>query len=568
MDIHSLLLSVLILLAATVCSVLLFGWLRLGSLLGLLVAGVIAGPSGFDLISHVTELRDVAELGIVLLLFTTGLEMRIQRLWSMRRLLFGMGGLQILVTGSFIFLFLYNVPSVPWQEAAILGFGLSLSSTAFVMQILEERGDMKTGYGNTSFAILLFQDLAVVPVLAIIPVLSHRLASPSLEGVLRKGGTVVAVLAAVWVLGRYVVPWCLSWAAGRRDTAMFRLLSALGVLAAICAMEVGGLSLAMGAFLMGMLLSASEHRMQMAAVLEPYKRLLLGLFFISVGMSINVDLLWKDLGDISWMVARILALKVVVLLLVGLLFRLPRETLLRSSFLLSQCGEFGFVLFSVALARGLMSDEAYSVALAAISVSMAATPFMAKAGDWLAERFAPRSKQQEPFQLPEGELGKHIVLLGYGRVGSVLCRMFVKLNVPYLVFDIDFGKVLQGKNEGARIYYGDIRDPEVLQSARLENAAGVVIAIDHLQTTGPLVRAIRHRHPNTPLFVQGHNFTECEELVRAGATHSTPVVVHSSLSLGFAVLQGIGVRQEDIRSVVEALLKDDCARLRIPSVTA
>ena len=362
MHLDEFLLAAVILLAAAAVFVFLFKRLGLGSVLGFLAAGVIAGPSGFAITTQVDQLRHFTELGVVLLMFVIGLEMQPKKLWSMRRSVFGMGSAQVLLTGIVIAAY-GMLTGFEWKISLILGLGFALSSTAFVLQLLGERGDMATEHGKASFSVLLMQDIAIVPLLAMVPILADAPVMSSEQPFWLEALAVIALIVCVLAVGRYVIPWLLAKTAQSRNMEAFAIVTMLAALGAAYVMELVGVSMALGAFLVGMTLSASDYRHQIEASVEPFKGLMLGLFFISVGMSINLDLLWNSWAVVAGAVVALLILKVTTLYVLGLIFGLGRSVALRTAFILSQCGEFGFVLFGAAHAAGLLSAELFAGAL-------------------------------------------------------------------------------------------------------------------------------------------------------------------------------------------------------------
>jgi glutathione-regulated potassium-efflux system ancillary protein KefC len=387
MHLDQILLALFLLLTVVGLAVAVFKRLGLGSVLGLLVAGFIVGPSGFAITQRVTELRHLSELGIVLLLFIIGLEMQPGKLWSLRRVVFGLGSLQVLITG--LGLAAYAALTIEsWEGALILGFGFALSSTAIGVQMLEERHDMATEYGTTSFGILLFQDLAIVPLLALMPLLAKQADTVERASLLIRLAEVGAALSGVVLFSRFVAPWWLDRAARRGDTQVFSIVVFIGVVGAALAMELVGLSMALGTFLMGMLLSGSPYRDQIESVVVPFKGVMLGLFFVSLGMVIDIHVLASNGARIAGHMVVLMAIKALLLFGLCRLFGVSRAAALRVSLLLSQCGEFGFVLFGAAVTAGLMPDYGFVSAALLISMSMAATPLLVR----LSDRLSPASR--------------------------------------------------------------------------------------------------------------------------------------------------------------------------------
>ena len=383
MHLEQILFAIFVLLTVAALFMALSAYVGLGSILGLLATGFIVGPSGLAITQRVTELRHVSELGVVLLLFVIGLEMRPEKLWLLRRVVFGLGSLQVVVTGLAIAAYA-SLTIESWKGALLLGLGLALSSTAFVVQILEERGDMATKYGTTSFGILLFQDMAIVPLLALVPLLSDQVDMGEPASFLIRLARVVTALGGVIIFGRIVAPWLLDRLARQSNTEVFNAVIFIAVIGAALAMELAGLSMALGTFLMGMLLSGSPYRHQIETVVQPFKRVLLNLFFVSVGMSIDVEVLRSAGPMIAAHMLVLLMIKAVLLFGLSYLFGVSRTAALRVAFLLPQCGEFGFVLFGAAVTTGLMTPYGFAGAVLLISMSMAATPLLARVGDKLS----------------------------------------------------------------------------------------------------------------------------------------------------------------------------------------
>lgn len=376
MNLHSLLFAIMILLAVIAVSTSLSRWLGLGSVLAMLIAGIALGPFGFEIARDVERLRSFAELGVVLLMFTVGLEMEPRQLWTMRRLVFGFGVLQVLATaallGGFIFLLNRSVPL-----SILGGLGLSLSSTALGMQLLKERQELATTYGQASFAVLLLQDLAIVPLLALLPLLAGDHGAGATPIGLRML-QVICVLAGVIVVGRWLLPFALRRQQRVENSRGFGALVFLAIVGAVLAAEWAGLSMALGAFLIGMMLSGSEYQTRIARIVRPLRRALLDLFFVAVGMSIDLKLLASQGLKTTGTVLVIVGLKALALYLLARSFRLGHSNALKMAALLSQAGEFGFVLFGAAITVGLTNEYVYDVAVLVIALSMTLTPLLFK----------------------------------------------------------------------------------------------------------------------------------------------------------------------------------------------
>jgi len=379
-NLHSFLVALVILLAVLAVATSVFQKLRLGSVIGLIVAGIALGPWGLHIAPHVDRLLNFTELGVVLLMFTIGLEMAPEKLWTIRRLVFGLGSLQVVVTGAFLTLLLLT-KEFPWRGSVLGGLGLALSSTAFGMQILQERNETTTPYGEASFAILLAQDLAIVPLLALIPLLARNPAGAPGQPWPMQLFQVALALFIVFITGRYLLPFVLRFLNNLKDSHGFVAAVFFSIFGAALVMEWAGLSMALGAFLLGMLRSRAEFKHQVEEIVSPLKLALLDLFFIAVGMSMDLGIL----AQVGWiMILRVIVIiliKAILLYLLARWFGFDRANAIRIGAVLSNAGEFGFVLFGAAQAAGIMSAKGFNLAALTISISMAMTPVMAKLSD-------------------------------------------------------------------------------------------------------------------------------------------------------------------------------------------
>lgn len=539
--------AVLILIAASI-AVTLFKHLKLGSVLGLLVAGIIVGPHspGPNITTHVEDIRHFTELGVVLLLFLIGLEMRPQRLWAMRRDVFGLGSLQIILSGIAIAIYA-GYFMVSWKIALLIGLTLALSSTAFVMQILQERGEIASKHGTVSFSILLMQDLAIVPLLAVVPILSPTGALSDAVPLWQQISIVIGMLLMTFVFGRYLVPYALNHLARQSNREGFLMVVMLAVFFSAWAMDKAGLSMALGAFMMGMLLSGTRYNLQIQALIEPYKGILMSLFFVAVGMSIDIKTLMEQPLLFAQHTLTIVAIKIIVLFLILLAFKFPRNIVYRITFLLSQSGEFGFVLFGSARALEVIDNATFIVAIGVISVTMLITPLLVRIGDALATKHEQDRPGSKEFNFPQdAESNARVILGGYGRVGHAVATLLHSSHIPFIAFDTNLEHVNQGKKDGYPVYYGDIGDPELISAAHVENASLVLLTIDHGPTSLRVVRHLRSVYPNLPIIARARDLEACGKLMEAGATEAYPEAIESSLRLAANAMQMLGVPPDDV----------------------
>ena len=558
MHIDDFIVSALLVLLATSIAVSLFKHLGLGSVLGLLVAGIAVGPHspGPYVTTHVDDVRHFAELGVVLLLFVIGLEMQPSRLWAMRRQVFGLGSLQILLSGAAIGLWFFW-DGYAWGIALLIGLTFALSSTAFVLQLLQEKGELGTPYGEAAFSILLMQDIAIVPLLAAVPILSDTGRLSAEVPFWQQVAIVAMSFAAVLGFGRLVVPRVFHVLARQGNREGFLLVVLLTVFAAAWAMHQAGVSMALGAFLMGMMLSGSRYRLQVQAVVEPYKGVMMSLFFVAVGMSIDFHALGADLLRFGSHTLAIVVLKLVVLVFLLQLFGFGRRMAARLSFLLAQGGEFGFVLFGSAKALEVIDDATFVLAVGVISLTMLLTPVLVQVGDAIGRRLGRGDADgATPFRALDAVTNPQVVIGGYGRVGHSIAVLLDHYKIPFAAFDKVPARVNDGRRQGFHVYYGDIGDPQLQQTAHLENASIVVLTVDHTASALRAVTHMRTAYPNLTIIARGHDLADCARLIEAGATQALPETLEVSLALARLTLSGMAVPRQEI----DALL--DTARVR------
>jgi len=562
--------AVLLLVAASV-AVAVFRYFGLGSILGLLVAGVLIGPHtpGPSVTTHVEDVRHFTELGVVLLLFLIGLEMRPSRLWSLRRSMFGLGSLQILVSGLAIALYLHLFEP-RWGIDLLAGLTLALSSTAFVVQMLQERGEIASPHGQTAFAVLLMQDLAVVPLLALMPILADVGPLSSEMPILEQVAIVLSAIAAVVIAGRYLVPRVLDLLARHNNREAFFLVALAAVFTSAWAMDRAGMSMALGAFLMGVALSGSRYNVQIQASVEPHKGLLMSLFFVAVGMSVDLDALAEDPLLFARHVAIILAIKIVGLLGLCLLFGEGRSAAIRVSFLLAQSGEFGFVLFGAAKALSIIDSETFVLAVGVISLSMLATPILVRVGDALAGWGRAGVEQRgEPFRFPvEGtESSVRALVAGYGRVGHAVGVILKSSGIPFIAFDTDPARVAEFRALGHPVYYGDIADADLLAAAHIEKVDLVVLTIDDRHAAVRATALIRDLAPRAIVVARARDLDTSNALLRAGADKAFPEAVESSLRLAAEALESLGISSDETDLLLRGVRRGDYALVREESET-
>ena len=552
--------DILILLIAAVVAVPLFQRLGLGAVPGFLVAGAAVGPWGFGFIDTVNEIRHLAEFGVVFLLFIIGIELKPSRLWIMRRSVFGLGTAQLLVTGTVITLGTMLL-DLPTRTALVIGFGLALSSTAFGLQILSDKGELGTGYGRTAFAILLLQDLAIVPMMALLPLLATRELTISQDVELAALES-IAIIVGVFILGRILIrPLLQLVTESHRNPEIFTATAILLVLGAAWLTGFAGLSMALGAFLGGLLLADSRYRHQIMADIQPFRGLLLGLFFMSVGMSINFGLIGTQGMLVAGLVGGLLLIKASV---VWGLCRMTGRTFSESihvALLLAQAGEFGFIMFGLANMAGLMDGELYQLMLLIIALSMAVTPLLVKLSPRLGLVRDSTAVEEGPPTKSVPVSRNHVIVAGFGRFGNTLARSLAKAKVPYLILEIDPVRVARAQALNYPVYFGDAGNTEVLRSAGADHALMVVFAMNQMEGIGQAVVMVREAFPSLSVYARALDHKMAEKLLSLGASYAIPEMLEASQRLTRDVLQASGVAPERVSQLIQ--LDHDGAKYRI-----
>jgi len=538
-----------ILMASAVVAVATLHRLRISPVVGYLVAGLVIGPAGFGLIGDVEAVRTFAELGVVFLLFMMGLELSFQRLKAMRRLVFGLGGLQVLLCTGAIAIAV-NLLGYRGPELLVIGGALALSSTAVVMQVLIERGEAASRVGRTSFAILLLQDLAVVPLLVTVNVLGGG--AETLGWALAITGIkALAAVALILVLGRYALREPFRWVAGTRSNELFMALALLAVLATGWLTHIAGLSMALGAFLAGLLLAETEFRPQVESDVGPFKGLLIGLFFIAIGMSIDIGFVLRNAPALVAAVAGVIAVKAAIIATLCRMFGEPRGVAVRAGLLLGPGGEFAFVVLTTAIARQVLDDATAQFLLATTTLSILLTPGIAATSAWLERHYAGKRAARD-VGAPEGEddaYRDHVVIAGFGRVGQTIATLLSKQKVTYVAVDLDPQRVREWRGRGVPVFFGDASRDEVLDRLGAGKAAALIVTLDNPGAAERTLTHCRRRWPELRIFVRAHDETHLAELRRLGASAVVPETLESSLMLARYALESLGTPAEAAESL-------------------
>ncbi len=539
--------------------------LRMSPVFGFLVVGLVIGPHGvarfadglpwlrYLVITELAGVRLLAELGVVFLLFMIGLELSLDRLWAMRRRVFGLGGAQVVLTGAVIAIIASLFEENTLATAVVLGAAFALSSTAIVMQLLSENRRLGTATGRTSFAILLCQDLAVLPILFLVGAFAAQSDTSVLVAFAWAIGEALVAVAAILAIGRLVLRPVFRFVGSTASREMFLAFVLLVIVGTALVTEQVGLSMALGAFLAGLLFAETEYRHEIEVDIEPFKGLLLGLFFVSVGMSIDIA---QVAAKPLWLIASVFGLyllKSPIIYVLARWFGEPRPVALESGLLLGQGGEFAFVVIGMAYGLGLMPNDTAQFMLIVASLTMVATPWVAQFARKLAraaeEREADRG--QSDTDIPVG-LSGHVIVVGYGRVGQMLGSVLDAQEVPHVGLDVDTNLVAQFRAAGAGIFYGDASRHEMLRRFGLDRAAALVVTMDSPESAERVVETARRHWPDLVIYARARDRAHGARLIACGASHVIPETIEASLQLGEMVLMGVGVPDQAARRLIEA----------------
>jgi glutathione-regulated potassium-efflux system protein KefB len=547
-----LLLQSIIYLGAAILAVPVSRRIGLGSVLGYLLAGIIIGPWGLGLIAEVETVLHFAEFGVVMMLFLIGLELNIDKLLDLRMPIFGMGGLQVIITIAVTALTGLAL-SLDWRLALVTGMGVAMSSTAIAIQILTERGLLSQPSGRSAFSVLLFQDLAVIPLLTLLALL---VPSAGVAMDWTAIGKAIALIILIVVGGNYLLRPVLRYIANTGLREVFIAFALFLVMGVALLMQFVGLSMALGAFIAGVLLADSEYRQELELDIEPFKGLLLGLFFIAVGMSVDLGLIWTQPFLVLGLAVGLVTLKIGVLYPLARLFKQSRADALLFALVLSQVGEFAFVLFSAASQQGVLDEQAASLLNVVVALSMLTTPLlMLLYGTWAGRNLNRKVEEHDDF-----EVQRPVIIAGFGRVGQVVTRLFNGIGIPPTVIERDPNQIELVRQFGFKAYYGDITRPDVLAAAGIAQARLLVLAIDNTDDALETARYVRKHYPQVRILARARNRTNVFDFMdmEIDAVRET---FFSALRLGEKALLELGFGPLQAHRAVRRFRKHDEARL-------
>lgn len=521
--------------------------LGLGSVLGYLVAGILIGPQILGLITDVQSILSFSEFGVVLLLFIIGLELEPRRLWLMRRIVFGTGGLQVVLTTA-AFAIISSFFGLSTLTSIVVGLGLALSSTAFVMATLNETNQLTTNHGRTTFGILLFQDLAVIPTLALLPLLSKGnldLSHTDVSGSLLK---IVGVALFLILAGRYLMRPVFRFIGMAKSHELFTAASLLVVVGTGLLMEAIGLSMSLGAFAAGVLLANSEYRHEMEANIEPFRGLLMGLFFMAVGMATQINLVFEKPALIIGLLAGFLAIKISVLWLIGFISGIGKKNAVCVAMNLAVGGEFAFVLYSAASQNHLFDQKMEEMLVVIVTLSMVVSPLLLLVKDFaFSRRATPVSKPQDFDKIEETD--SQVIIAGFGRFGQIIGRLLRMQKINYTALESNAQQVDFVRRFGGKLYYGDPSNVELLRSAKADRARILVVAIDELAASIRTVQTAKKHFPHLTIYARARNRGHAFALLDEGVTNIYRETFLSSLEAGEHVLAGMGFPAERIKTI-------------------
>ena len=551
------LIQVAVFLAAAAIAAPLGRTLRMGAVLGYLAAGIVIGPYVLGPLYALTDVGEVlhfGEFGVVMLLFVIGLELRPVRLWAMRSAIFGLGTAQLVAT-SLVLAAIGMALGLTLAQALFIGLALSLSSTAFALQVLEEKGELTTRHGRLAFAVLLFQDLAAIPLIALVPLFALGAAEPTMD--VKNAVIAIGTILGVIVVGRFLL------------SRLYRIVAATGVREAMTAtalltvvgvalvMEAVGLSAALGSFIAGALLADLEYRHQIEADIAPFEGLLLAVFFIAVGMSIDLGVLIAEPGTLLSIVLGLVLIKAAILYLLGRWWGLDSKGARRLGLVISQGGEFAFVLFGAGALEGVIDRHMANLLTLAVTLSMAATPLLLLIDDAIARALKPEPPE---YEMPPGG-DQHVIIAGFGRFGQIVARVLRARQIPFTALDLNVEQVDFVKRFGAQIYYGDAGRLDILRAAGADKARAFVLAIDDVECSMRVAEIVRKNFPDLPIYARARDRTHVHRLMDLGVEIIERETFLAALELTKDLLLGLGLKEAEVRRLTETFKRLDEKRL-------
>ena len=550
--------QVAVLLASAALIAPLAKYFRIGAVLGYLFAGVIIGPYVLRIFTDAEKMLHVAEFGVILLLFLIGLELRPQRLFAMRKSVIGAGGTQVLVSAVILFAMMIAA-QYGWRIALFTGLALSLSSTAMVLQVLKEQGELEHRHGRLGFAVLLFQDIAAIPMIAFVGLLAvsgGEQATMTWYGATKALGAICFVILA----GRYVLGFVFHLIAKTGVSEAMTAFALLTIVVIAIIMDSAGLSPALGAFIAGALLADSAYRHEIEADIKPFESLLLGMFFVAVGMSLDLRLITEQPGTLILAALILIATKAIVLFVTGKYFGLNTKSARRFACALSQGGEFAFVLTATAVAAYVITRDFASMINVVVTLTMVATPLIMLIEGWWSARAAPVTHSTGPHDdMPDQ--GGHVVIAGLGRFGQIIARVLAARKIPFTALDGDPSQIEIVRRFGGKVYFGDASRQDILDAAQVSKARAFVVCVSNPDASLKIVELVRSKYPDLPIYVRARDRNHVHRLMDHGVEHIMRETFLSALEMSRRVLLESGLGREEANRTIKAFAAGDRARL-------
>jgi len=545
--------DIIILLFASVAIVIIFKQLGLSPALGYLVSGAAIGPFGFGVLTSTETTKSIAELGIVFLLFAIGLELTFSRLMAMKKYVLGFGSLQVILTSAVISIICHKFFHLNIEPSIVIGSALSLSSTAIVMGVIAEHGDQSTRVGRLSFSILLMQDLAVIPILVLLPLLTKDVEINVFKAL---GGAVIdaiIAMAIIVVVGRSLLKPIYRLIAQSKSDVLFLSFTLIVILGSAYLSNYMGLSFALGAFVAGLMVAETEYKYRVEEEILSLKSLLLGLFFMTIGMSFDFDLLIRSLPYIILASLALIFIKTSIIMILCALFRFPMAPAIHTGLLLSQGGEFAFVVFLMAVRQKFIDVDLSQFLMTVVTFTMALTPLLAALGRKIKSQIYTKEVLQDSSLKQEiGDISKHIVVIGFSKVGRIVSFILRKKSMNYVILESNHRVVRMEKGNGYNIYYGDAMNIDILKYIGVERAESVIVAMEDEIACIKITRFIHENFPNTLVITKSETINNAERFKKVGATMVVSKNLETGLQLTHAALSSAGVRDSEIKETLSS----------------
>jgi CPA2 family monovalent cation:H+ antiporter-2 len=549
--------DILILLLASVTIVIIFKQLGLSPALGFLVVGALIGPGGLALLAPNETTKSIAELGIVFLLFSIGLELTLRKLISMKKYVLGFGSMQLILTAILIGTTTYSF-GLSKELSVVIGVALSLSSTAIVLQIIDETGEKSSRVGRLSLSVLILQDLAVIPILVLLPLLSN----PDVNFSSAIGGAIVnaaIAMAIILVIGRFLLKPIFRLVVAAKSDVLFLSIALIVVFGSALITHKMGLSFAFGAFVAGIMVAETEYKYRVENETKSFEALLMGMFFISVGMSFDFNVLIDNLHLVIFLAIGLIALKALIIIGLCRAFKFPLAPAIHSGLLLAQGSEFAFVVFIIAVQENIMGEELAQILMTVVTLSMALTPMLAGLGKRIkGHLYVSDVLKDNKLKREIGDISKHIVIIGFGRIGRIVASLLRKRNVNYLILDANHRIVRVEKANGYNIYYGDAMNLEILKYIGISKAESVIVALDDEFGCIKITRFIHENFPQAHLVTKTEGLNSTQRFKKVGASLVVSKNLETGLQLGKAALLSVGIKSKDIDSDLESWRDTNC----------